>query len=217
MPQFEHVKDRYGNDLWYGDGGEVRFAANPAIQDYREQLKTIKERRLRSDDVLIVGYPKSGNNWTHHVVSMLVAGTTELPLMNEADNFIFIDSCGAGRRLPPADKPRVFTSHLRFRYLPRDVIEKKVKVVHITRNPKDVFVSLYCHVRSVRPPLGYDGTWPQFFSVMLEQGRKDAQLCQAIVDTCVLSNMTVTRPHSENHREMFLYKEGTEDDFFYRK
>ncbi|KAK7498873.1 hypothetical protein BaRGS_00009965 [Batillaria attramentaria] len=61
-------------------------------------------------------------------------------------------------------------SHFRFHYLPRDVIEKKVKVVYITRNPKDVFVSLYCHLSKVRPPRGYEGTWPPFFAVMLEQG-----------------------------------------------
>ncbi|KAK7492336.1 hypothetical protein BaRGS_00016433, partial [Batillaria attramentaria] len=266
MSNFVLEKDRFGNDMWFGDK-EVRFAALPFIQDYKEQLKTIKEMKLRSDDVLVAGYPKSGNNWTHHIVAMLVAGTTELPTLLEDNNFILIDSCGGGKRLPPADEPRALLTHLRFRYLPRDVTEKKVKVVYVTRNPKDVFVSLYCHLSNVHPPLGYEGTWPQFFSVMLEQGywygdyfehlkdwekeidqhaempifhssyedmkqdflgqvqrlntflgtNRDRQLCQAIVDTCTLSNMPKTRPHSEQIRKTFLYKEQSKDGFFYRK
>nr|KAG5703493.1 hypothetical protein BaRGS_020127 [Batillaria attramentaria] len=59
MSNFVLEKDRFGNDMWFGDK-EVRFAALPFIQDYKEQLKTIKEMKLRSDDVLVAGYPKSG-------------------------------------------------------------------------------------------------------------------------------------------------------------
>nr|KAG5703494.1 hypothetical protein BaRGS_020128 [Batillaria attramentaria] len=46
---------------------------------------------------------------------------------------------------------------------------------------------------------------------------RDRQLCQAIVDTCTLSNMPKTRPHSEQIRKTFLYKEQSKDGFFYRK
>ena len=104
------------------------------------------------------------------MVSMLVEGTTDLPPMFSSVNFPFLDGHSDDMKLPPPDKPRALMCHLPFRFLPRDVIEKKVKVVYVTRNPKDVFVSLFCHLSQVLPPLGYEGTWSQFFTVMLKQG-----------------------------------------------
>lgn len=53
-------KDKFGNDIWLGDGGEVIFAPVDCIPDYRKHLQHIRDMQLRADDVLIVGYPKSG-------------------------------------------------------------------------------------------------------------------------------------------------------------
>ena len=39
--------------------------------------------------------------------------------------------------------PRLTYSHLRYNQLPRGVCEGKTKVIHISRNPLDVAVSLY--------------------------------------------------------------------------
>ncbi|KAK7492334.1 hypothetical protein BaRGS_00016431, partial [Batillaria attramentaria] len=171
MSQFEHVKDRFGNDMWFGDGGEMKFPAFPYVQDYGQQLQRIKQLPLRTEDVIVVSYPKSGNNWIHHMVSMLVEGTTSIPSIMPQNELIFVDTCGEVKELPPASsKPRVLVSHLSFRFLPSDVLDKKVKVVYVTRNPKDVFVSYFCHMQNFQAPMGYEGTWSEFFKVMLEQG-----------------------------------------------
>jgi hypothetical protein len=60
MPQFLELKDKFGNNLFFGNGGDVRFAATPLIPDFRQQLKDVRQLELRSDDVIVVGYPKSG-------------------------------------------------------------------------------------------------------------------------------------------------------------
>ncbi|XP_076443187.1 sulfotransferase 1C4-like [Babylonia areolata] len=169
MSDLLHLKDQFGNDRYFGDTGPVRVAAVPNV-DFRTLLDTISHLPLRQDDVIVVGYPKSGNNWIHHMVTMLKAGTTDLPLLYGEDSFQFLDALGNKQWLTPPHNPRVLLSHLPFRFLPRDVTEKKVKVVYLTRNPKDVFVSLYCHLKNVHLPLGYEGSWSQFFTVMLEEG-----------------------------------------------
>ncbi|KAK7103164.1 sulfotransferase 1A2-like [Littorina saxatilis] len=268
MSQFLHLKDKFGNDVRFGNTGEVRVAPLPHIDDYSALLDRIRDVRLHPDDVIVVGFPKSGNNWTHHMASMLQAGTTDIPPMFGSNNFLFLEGSNDDLKLPPLDKPRVLLTHLPFRFLPRDVSEKKVKVVYVIRNPKDVFVSLWCHMSKVKFPLGYDGTWPQFFEVMLEQGfwygdvfdylkdwekeisshpghpiyscnfedsKKDTvgqmekldqfldtgrgrELCQAIVDTCQVDKMHLTRVQSdETFKDTWLWKDGVPSNSFYRK
>ena len=49
------------------------------------------------------------------------------------------------RKLPGG---RVLNTHLPFRMLPvADIRSKRVKVVHVYRNPRDVLVSMYYHLR----------------------------------------------------------------------
>ena len=42
--------------------------------------------------------------------------------------------------------PRVLNSHFSHDYLPSGIIEKKCKIIHVMRNPKDVVVSYYHHL-----------------------------------------------------------------------
>ncbi|KAK7478713.1 hypothetical protein BaRGS_00030017 [Batillaria attramentaria] len=76
MSQFVHEKDKYGHDYWYLDGGDVRSAPAGHITDFRQQLTRIKNMELRPDDVIMAAFPKSGNNWIHHMATMLMEGTT---------------------------------------------------------------------------------------------------------------------------------------------
>ncbi|KAK7492343.1 hypothetical protein BaRGS_00016440 [Batillaria attramentaria] len=113
----------------------------------------------------------AGQNWTNQMVKMLLEGTTDLPVLSGESKFIWIDVAGWENQLPPPVKPRALWSHLRFRNLPRGVEKKKVKVVFITRNLKDVFVSQYNFLKNFYAPIGYQGTWPQFFEYVFENGR----------------------------------------------
>lgn len=108
------------------------------------------------------------------MVSMLIEGTTHLPPLFGDSNFPFLDICGAGRELAAPDKGRALMSHLAFRYLPRDVEDKRVKIIYLVRNPKDATVSLYHHVGSTLPPIRYEGSWDQFLTTVLEQGCKSS-------------------------------------------
>ena len=72
MPQFLELKDKFGNSLYFGNGGDVRFAATPLIADFRQQLKDVRQLELRTDDVIVVGYPKSGECFGFFKVTRLV-------------------------------------------------------------------------------------------------------------------------------------------------
>lgn len=41
--------------------------------------------------------------------------------------------------------PRVLNCHYPCKLTPREIFEKKIKIVHVMRNPKDVFVSYFHH------------------------------------------------------------------------
>ena len=43
--------------------------------------------------------------------------------------------------------PRLILTHLPFDFLPKKILEKRSKIIRITRNPKDVACSFYNHTR----------------------------------------------------------------------
>ena len=67
------------------------------------------------------------------------------------------------RKLP---RPRYINSHLPFNLLPRQITTDKIKpkIIHICRNPKDVFISLYYHKKLVAD---YCGSFEQFCELFL--------------------------------------------------
>ena len=64
----------------------------------------------------------------------------------------------------PGYTPRHIKSHLPGQLLPPQVWEKRVKIVYVVRNPKDVVVSLYHHARMVAPVLDteFDQVFEEF-------------------------------------------------------
>ena len=48
------------------------------------------------------------------------------------------------------EPPRFFCTHYPFDYLPDSVKDGRTKIVHVTRNPKAAFVSMYHMVQSIR-------------------------------------------------------------------
>ena len=57
--------------------------------------------------------------------------------------------------------PRVFNTHLYFKYLPEDFRRRRCKILYILRNPKDVAVSFYNHHSKITV-YDYDGPWDSY-------------------------------------------------------
>lgn len=86
------------------------------------------------------------------------------------------------RYLDSLTSPRVMSSHLPLRYLPRQVCTQRTKIILFRRNPKSVAVSLYNMTKGMRSIEGceaglvtvkeYDGKWEDFLEMFLEgEGR----------------------------------------------
>jgi len=131
-----------------------------------KEANRIKNFEVRPNDVWVVTYPKCGTTWTQEIVWQIVNGVDKeganryilqrSPFLEmeclidypgeapaDADNDLLCKAFS----LDWAEKqksPRVVKSHLTFKHLPDDLLEK-VKVVYVARNPLDCCVSYFHH------------------------------------------------------------------------
>nr|XP_054765229.1 sulfotransferase 1A3-like [Lytechinus pictus] len=142
-----------------------------------EALKEIRSFQIRQDDVFIVTYPKSGTHWMNEIVNFLLAdGDAER--VNRRSSIIHIEFalihdvgketsnaflfCFFFQLLKNIESRRIITSHLRYRFLPKQVDEKKTKIIYVARNPKDVFTSWF-HFLKNDPRYGHL-PWETYFN-----------------------------------------------------
>ncbi|XP_033740959.1 sulfotransferase 4A1-like [Pecten maximus] len=126
-----------------------------AIGNVRDHLDKIAKCDIKTDDVVLCVFPKSGTHWLYNTVMMLRSGSLKYqgtPVAMEFHDFDEIEKMRS---------PRTFASHLRFRFLPEQMKLGKGKIVTITRNPKDIVVSLY-HMMQNMGDIGYQGTFEGF-------------------------------------------------------
>ena len=116
--------------------------------------------------VIKMFYISVGTHWVAQIMLMLLQGTTEPRklkgyVLENIPNLGFLDT---------RESPRILTSHLPYRWLPKNHLETGGKIVHAQRNPKDVYVSLYHFLKTVVMPGTTffsnikDMTWDQFFN-----------------------------------------------------
>ncbi|KAK6181396.1 hypothetical protein SNE40_009253 [Patella caerulea] len=132
---------------------------------YSEHFRKLREMNIRDDDVIICAYPKAGTHWIWEVIQMLRGQTTEYHKhikeqhMLEATN---IDSFDA------EPSPRVLNSHLWPKQLPKQIFEKKTKIIYLTRNPKDTAVSMFFHFNA-SSDLNYHGNLSDFVDLYVNK------------------------------------------------
>ncbi|KAM8952992.1 amine sulfotransferase-like [Pelodytes ibericus] len=110
-----------------------------------EYIDTLLDFEIKDDDVFLVTYPKSGTVWTQNILSMIYSeghrnGTENISTDERAPwiEFNIKNLDIAGR-----PSPRLFTTHLAHHLVPKELRNKKGKVIYVTRNPKDVIASFY--------------------------------------------------------------------------
>ena len=136
----------------------------PPFGEYK--FREIPKLRIRDDDVLLCGYPKTGCHWMYEIIFMLLHGKAELSRhgkelggMIDFIPEILLDS------LP---SPRVLNSHLMYAQLPKEIVEKKTKIILTVRNPKDTVVSFYNHHIDLKSMYSYGGSFNDYFNLFME-------------------------------------------------
>ena len=117
-----------------------------------ERWQKLQKYPLRSDDVIISSFPRSGSTWTQHIVRLLRNGGIDDGVSLD-DAVPLLDSLGSVKgnslKLNPnaADElpsPRSMKVHLPYHMTPGGIPHTTgVKYIYVARNPKDVCVSLW--------------------------------------------------------------------------
>lgn len=115
----------------------------------------------RPDDIFVVSYPKSGTTLIQMMLyQMTTDGSMDFPHIDSVspwfENFLHF---GLEKFVEESPSPRIFKSHLRYRYMPRGV-----RSIYIARDLRDVVVSAFHHDRLVG---GYDLDLVSFAESML--------------------------------------------------
>lgn len=141
--------------------------SKPAVYFVDEGFNTFRETELRSDDVLLVSYPKCGTSWSHQILFSLLRMDENGDFPDKLEQMIggigqvYPDSVYSKNSKQKAqspsihkesiedllaqESPRLFSSHIRPNMLPASLKERG-KLIIVARNPKDGAVS-YFHFR----------------------------------------------------------------------
>ncbi|NWI18371.1 ST3A1 sulfotransferase, partial [Crypturellus soui] len=120
----------------------VYFAKNITTPEYIDSLETLE---IRDSDVFIVTFPKSGTVWTQNILSLIIHeghrnGTENIKNM---DRILGLEYNIKNMDYSALPSPRIFSTHLPYYLTPRDLRNKRARVIYVTRNPKDVLVSYF--------------------------------------------------------------------------
>ncbi|XP_048252024.1 sulfotransferase 1A1-like isoform X2 [Haliotis rufescens] len=122
--------------------------------------------KIREDDVLILGFPKSGNHWLWELTRQVLQGRVveDDRVMNE----LLMESAPE-EEYADLPSPRILASNAPLTKLSPEVIQKKPKIITVFRNPKDVTASFYSFALKL-PFCKYTGKWENFVKPCV-QGR----------------------------------------------
>ncbi|XP_056343849.1 sulfotransferase 6B1-like [Oenanthe melanoleuca] len=131
-----------------------------------EAFKALESFEARSDDVILAGYPKSGTNWLSQILNDLIAISQKKTLGKEKlEEFPYLEVGDPEKyeRMLKLPSPRFMATHLRPENLPTSIFRKKVKILLLVRNPKDVATSFFHFSNGLGILPSYD-TWDDFFT-----------------------------------------------------
>ncbi|XP_075801826.1 amine sulfotransferase-like isoform X1 [Microtus pennsylvanicus] len=132
-------------------------------------VENMDDQEIRDDDVFLVTYPKSGTVWTQQILSLIYFeghrnNTENIQTMDRAPFFEYNIHNVDFAKMP---SPRIFSTHLPYYLVPKVFKNKKVKILYIYRNPKDVLTS-YFHYSNLMVVLEASNTIETFMQTFLD-------------------------------------------------
>ncbi|NXU74083.1 ST3A1 sulfotransferase, partial [Oreotrochilus melanogaster] len=110
-----------------------------------EYVASLEDFEINDSDIFIATYPKSGTVWTQNIMSLIMyeghrTGTENVDIIQRVPWLEYnIEKMDYTQR----PLPRVFATHLPYYLVPRDLRNKRARIIYVTRNPKDVMISYY--------------------------------------------------------------------------
>ncbi|CAG5116568.1 unnamed protein product [Candidula unifasciata] len=139
MP-LELVPDEFGTVMELFRCPNGRLVAPDLNPDTVYNMRNIP---LRDDDIMLCSYAKSGCHWLWDVLRYLRFGVADD--LDKVDKETHMVEYNSLETLEQLQSPRILNNHGFFEDQPTDLFNKKVKVVFVYRNIKDLAVSYYHH------------------------------------------------------------------------
>lgn len=159
----------------YPNGGSDEFVHAYGMTHYKKmlfpnrdlklQIESIQELDIRDDDIYLATYPKCGTHWVWEILVMLKRGNAEYETKTKEAAFLDFRSPEVVGSLP---SPRILNCHYPCKLIPKEMLQKKTKIVHVMRNPKDAFVSFYHHSNTMLGGM-FSKSFQDFLPLMLGQ------------------------------------------------
>ncbi|XP_077508771.1 sulfotransferase 2A1-like [Amblyomma americanum] len=118
-------------------------------------------------DLLEVTYPKSGTHWVQYVMQLILREGGSIENYEEfIGASVFIEYYDVRwERCLPSSPFRTFITHIP---ISRDKFNPDAKYIYVARNPWDVCVSFYYHVKTLSYYDFQDGSFDDFLDVFLQ-------------------------------------------------
>ncbi|KAL1005296.1 hypothetical protein UPYG_G00057280, partial [Umbra pygmaea] len=132
--RMEHAKEMKEEDKLYTYNGVIY----PVIMCPEENLKAIESLEARTDDVMLVAYPKCGFNWMVAVLGKIIAAATGEKVSKESKRPPLIEFFEPEnlKDLQHAPPPRCLGTHMHPDYIPASFITMKTKMLVMFRIQK---------------------------------------------------------------------------------
>ncbi|XP_073432059.1 amine sulfotransferase-like isoform X2 [Dendrobates tinctorius] len=140
---------------------ETNFTSPEAIDD-------IEHMEIRDGDVFLVTYPKSGTVWTQQILSLIFneGHRSRTEQIINIDRVPWLEYNIRNVDFNSRPSPRLFSTHLPYYLMPKDLRFRMGKIVYVRRNPKDVLVSFY-HFYKMDPFLKCTINWETFVDLFM--------------------------------------------------
>ncbi|XP_071488932.1 sulfotransferase 1A1-like [Diadema antillarum] len=154
-------------------------------------IEAMRTFEVRPDDTWVITYPKAGTHWMLEIVGLILSDgypekidrsssstliemidlDQKLPDTKEEEEQNPPDMTPFMEKIKEAPSPRVIQTHLRLKYMPRDLLEKG-KAIYVARNPKDTAVSWYNFTKNYPRdiPFSWEKNIQQFVDGSIEYG-----------------------------------------------
>ncbi|XP_070555032.1 sulfotransferase 1E1-like [Ptychodera flava] len=146
------------------------------------ESREVDKFNFKSGDVIVVGFPKSGNSWLVEVLKAMY-NDWGLEKYGGAESAVFLEERTLYNgyvseqrkdlletvKCEDIPSPRLMRTHIPATLFPCHLLKDKgVKMIHISRNPKDVLVSAYYFWKSWAHGALSTGDWEQTVNDFIE-------------------------------------------------
>ncbi|XP_060586569.1 sulfotransferase 1C4-like isoform X4 [Ruditapes philippinarum] len=160
------IKDLGGASMHAVDvGGFIAPYFMKEPEETKQIFDKVPDFKFKKDDLMLCSYPKAGSNWMYETLMRILTKTAEPIQGSKEDAMIEFQSAESVDKLL---SPRIVNCHFPCRYLPlKDMKAKQIKTILCCRNPKDIAVSYFNHMKGVKS-YEYDGKWSDWLPVYLQ-------------------------------------------------